>query len=495
MQTAKDSYARVRMMRTENPPSSMDEYLLNWETFFDDYAAEIDKWHRKNAGYHKAIASLATFYIPAGARVLELGSGNGDLLAALNPSEGLGIDISGEMVRLAASKYPRLRFQQMAAENLDLPGKTFDYIILSDLTGYLYDILLVFKRLRSVCHSRTRIVVNWYSRLWQPVLTLAEKLRLKYPQPLLNWTTPADIKNLLHLAGFEVVVGQPHVLLPLRVPLLSKCANRYFAHVRGLSWLCLSNWVIARPTALASGRASSRVSVICPCRNEAGNIEHIARRLPSMGSHVELIFVEGHSKDDTVQECHRVAAATPEKDIKVLVQKGKGKGDAVRLGFSQANGDILMILDADLSVAPEDLPAFYNALMSGKGEFINGSRLVYAKDPKAMRFLNLLGNKFFAFLLSCVLGQPVKDTLCGTKVLYRNDYKRIADGRGYFGEFDPFGDFDLLFGAAKLNLRIVEIPVRYHERVYGTTNISRFTHGWLLLRMSMLAARKLFFIP
>ena len=301
MQTARDSYARVRMMRTENPPSSMDEYLLNWETFFDDYAAEIDKWHRKNAGYHKAIASLATFYIPSGARVLELGSGNGDLLAALNPSEGLGIDISGEMVRLAASKYPRLRFQQMAAENLDLPGKTFDYIILSDLTGYLYDILLVFERLRSVCHSRTRIVVNWYSRLWQPVLTLAEKLRLKYPQPLLNWTTPADIKNLLHLAGFEVVVGQPHLLLPLRVPLLSKFANRYFAHVRGLSWLCLSNWVVARPTALASGRASSRVSVICPCRNEAGNIEHIARRLPSMGSHVELIFVEGHSKDDTLK--------------------------------------------------------------------------------------------------------------------------------------------------------------------------------------------------
>ena len=252
MQTAKEGYARVRTMRNENPPSSMDEYLRNWESFFDDYAAEIDKWHRKNAGYHKAIASLATFYIPSGARVLELGSGNGDLLASLNPAEGLGIDISGEMVRLAAAKYPRLKFQQMAAENLDLPGKTFDYIILSDLTGYLYDILLVFERLRAVCHSRTRIVVNWYSKLWQPVLTLAEKLGLKYPQPLLNWTTPADIRNLLHLAGFEVVLGQPHLLLPMHVPLLSKFANRYLAHVRGLSWLCLSNWVVARPTGLPS---------------------------------------------------------------------------------------------------------------------------------------------------------------------------------------------------------------------------------------------------
>jgi SAM-dependent methyltransferase len=494
VQTVSQNYARARMMRADNPPSSVDEYLRKWGKFFDDYAAQVDHWHEKNPGYHAAIASLARFYIAPGARVLELGSGNGDLLAALNPSEGCGIDISRAMVRLASSKYPHLKFEHMAAENFDLPGKTFDYIILSDLTGYLYDILLVFKRLRTVCHSRTRIVVNWYSRLWQPVLTLAEKLKFKYPQPLLNWTTPADIKNLLHLAGFEVVAGQPHLLLPLRVPVLSNFANRYLAHVRGISWLCLSNWVIARPTDTAA-RGSLRVSVICPCRNEAGNIEQIVRRLPSMGSHVELIFVEGHSKDNTLQECLRAADNTPEKDIKVLVQNRQGKGDAVRLGFSHANGDILMILDADLSVAPEDLPAFYNALVSGKGEFINGSRLVYAKDPKAMRFLNLLGNKFFAFLLSCVVGQPVKDTLCGTKVLYRNDYERIAHGRAYFGEFDPFGDFDLLFGAAKLNLRIVEIPVRYHERLYGSSNISRFAHGWLLLRMSAVAARKLFFIP
>jgi SAM-dependent methyltransferase len=391
-------------MRAESPPSSMDEYLRNWELFFDEYAAQTDEWHRRNAGYHQAIASLASFYIPSGARVLELGSGNGDLLASVNPAEGYGIDISGEMVRLAAAKYPRLRFEQMAAENLAQPGKTFDYIILSDLTGYLYDILLVFERLRTVCHPRTRIVVNWYSKLWHPVLTLAEKLGLKYPQPLLNWTTPADIRNLLQLAGFEVVLGQPHLLLPKRVPILSRLANRYLAHVRGFRWLCLSNWVIARPVGLPARQPAPRVSVICPCRNEAGNIEHIARRLPSMGSHVELIFVEGHSKDETLKECLRVAAGTPEKDIKVLTQEGKGKGDAVRLGFSQASGDILMILDADLSVAPEDLPAFYRALVSGKGEFVNGSKAGLCQGSQGDAVSQSGGQQVFCFLAELRLG-------------------------------------------------------------------------------------------
>jgi SAM-dependent methyltransferase len=483
----------VQTVRAEDPPRSMDDYLRSWEAFFDHYASQVDDWHRRNAGYHEAIASLAEFYTLPGARVLEVGSGNGDLLAAVKPSYGLGIDISGEMVRLAGAKYPSLKFERMSGERLDLPGEQFDFIILSDLVGYLYDIRLVLERLRSLCHSRTRLIINWYSRLWQPVLAFAERVGLKYPQPLINWTTVEDIDNLLHLTGFEAIQRRGHILLPTQTPIVASVANRYLAHLPGFRWLCLTNWMIARPVDLPVPEKPPRVSVVCPCRNEAGNIQEIVERLPEMGSHTELIFVEGHSKDDTLGECRRVAMHSA-GDIKTFTQSGRGKGDAVRLGFSQASGDILMILDADLSVAPEDLPQFYNALVSGKGEFINGSRLVYAKDPKAMRFLNLLGNKFFALLLTRILGQPVKDTLCGTKVLYRTDYERIAGGRAYFGDFDPFGDFDLLFGAAKQNLRIVEIPIRYRQRTYGTTNISRFTHGWLLIQMSARAAHKLLFI-
>lgn len=481
-------------VRKDKLPTRMAEHLTELEEFFDHYSASVEKWRKRNQGYHRNISSLSKFYIPASARVLEIGSGTGDLLAATAPRRGLGIDISPEMVRMAASRHPDLEFRCMPAEFLDLEGETFDYLILSDLTGFLYDIRLVLERLRSACHAQTRIIIHWYSLLWQPILALSERLGLKYPLPILNWTTKEDLDNLLYLADFEVLQTRQHILLPKRVPLLAAFLNRFLAPLPLIRQFALTNWVVARPMRLAGDHPTPSVSVICPCRNEAGNIQQIVDRLPNMGSHTELIFVEGHSSDNTLDECRRVAAATLDKDIKVLVQEGRGKGDAVRLGFAQATGDILMILDADISVAPEDLTDFYEALVNGKGDFINGCRLVYAMDTKAMRFLNLWGNKFFALLLSKLMGQPVKDSLCGTKVLWRSTYLELAAGRSYFGEIDPFGDFDLLFGAAKLNLKITDIPVRYRQRVYGSTNINRFADGSLLLRMCAKAAAKLFFI-
>jgi SAM-dependent methyltransferase len=484
----------ARDVRKDKLPTHMGEHLKGLGEFFDHYAESVEKWRRRNAGYHRTIASLCRFYVPASARVLEIGSGTGDLLASTSPRRGLGIDISPEMVRLAATKHPDLEFRCMAAEFLDLEGEQFDYIILSDLVGFLYDIRLVFERIRSACHAQTRLVIHWYSRLWQPVLSLAERTGLKYPLPILNWTTREDLANLLHLADFEVLQNRSHVLLPKHVPLLTRFANRFLAPLPVIRHFALTNWVVARPMRLVAEGRTPSVSVICPCRNEAGNIQQIVDRLPIMGSHTELIFVEGHSRDNTLDECRRVAASEIDKDIRVLVQEGRGKGDAVRLGFAKATGDILMILDADISVAPEDLVDFYEALVTGKGDFINGCRLVYAMDPRAMRFLNLLGNKFFALLLSKLMGQPVKDSLCGTKVLWRKTYLEIAAGRTYFGDLDPFGDFDLLFGAAKLNLKIIDIPVRYRQRTYGSTNIHRFADGRLLLRMCRKAAAKLFFI-
>jgi glycosyltransferase involved in cell wall biosynthesis len=234
---------------------------------------------------------------------------------------------------------------------------------------------------------------------------------------------------------------------------------------------------------------------VIPARNESGNIENAITRLPKLGKNTEIIFIEGDSTDDTwdkIQEIQKKYSST--HDIKIGKQKGKGKADAVREGFRIATCDILMILDADLTMPPEDMPKFYEAMASGKGDFINGSRLVYPMESEAMRFLNLLGNRFFSLAFTWLLGQKFKDTLCGTKVIFRHDYHRLVKNQKYFGSFDPFGDFDLIFGAHKLNLKIVEIPIRYKERTYGSTNISRFKHGIILLRMCSFAARKIKFI-
>lgn len=251
--------------------------------------------------------------------------------------------------------------------------------------------------------------------------------------------------------------------------------------------------MIARPEN-ACIETQPTVSVVVPARNEAGNIPSIFNRLPGMGSGTELVFVEGHSKDDTAATIEREIVKHEDWSCKFLQQTGEGKADAVRLGFKNATGDILMILDADLTVPPEDLPRFYQALVSGKGEFINGVRLIYPMERQAMRFANLLGNKFFSLAFSWLIGQPIKDTLCGTKVFWRTDYEKIAANRSYFGDFDPFGDFDLIFGAAKLSLKITDLPIRYRERTYGTTNIQRWKHGWLLLKMVWFAAIRLKFI-
>ena len=237
------------------------------------------------------------------------------------------------------------------------------------------------------------------------------------------------------------------------------------------------------------------VSVVIPCRNERGNVAAAVERTPAMGRHTELIFVEGHSTDGTAEAIEAAIRAHPQRAISLLSQGERaGKGDAVRLGFAHAKGDVLMILDGDLTVRPEDLPKFLDALVAGHGELINGSRLVYQRPQQAMRVLNVLGNKVFSWLFSFLLDQRFRDTLCGTKVLLRSDYQRIAANRAYFGDFDPFGDFDLLFGAARLNLKIAELPVRYLERSYGSTNIQRFRHGWLLFRMCLLAMRRIKFV-
>jgi len=456
---------------------------------FDRLAPERESWQRRASCYYNDQRRYLRFLIPEGMRVLEIGCGLGDQLAALKPRRGLGIDLSEAMVKEASRRHPELEFLIGDGEALAL-DETFDVILLVDVVGHVLDIEATLKQLRRCCTPTTRVVIAYYNFLWGPFLGLLEQMGLKMPQEEQNWLSPADIRNLLRLADFEVVKAERRLLMPAGIPILSSIANRLLAHLPGLNQLCFCHYMVARMRTSAVLDAQA-VSIIIPCRNEKGNIEGAITRLPAFGRHQEVIFVDGHSTDGTLDEIQRVIAQYPEKNIKFLMQDGTGKGDAVRKGFAHSTGDILMILDADLTMPPEDLPKFYDAIASGKGEFINGSRLVYPMEHEAMRYLNLLGNKLFSMAFSWLLGERIKDTLCGTKVLFRRDYERIVANRSYFGEFDPFGDFDLLFGASKLNLKILEVPIRYQERTYGTTNIHRFTHGWLLLKMTLYGFFKL----
>jgi SAM-dependent methyltransferase len=471
-----------------------DAYTATRQAHWDELAEASPEGSFFGRRYRKQLQAIYSFLIPPGQRVLEIGCGRGDLLAAVKPAQGVGLDLSARMVDQARERHPHLTFLQGDAHSLPL-AKPFDVIILSDLVNDLWDVEQVLHQLHGVLSPRGRVILNFHSNLWQFPAWLGRRLGLADRARQQNWLTSEDVANLLNLTDFEVIRHWGEILLPARVPLLSGLCNRVLARVWPFRLAALTNFVIARPSPRRQVPvAEPKVSVIVPARNEAGNIAAIFDRVPEMGRETELIFVEGHSSDDTRARIEAEMAARPGRNCKLIVQTGRGKGDAVRAGFAAATGDVLMILDADMTVAPEDLPRFYHALVSGRGDFINGVRLVYPMERRAMRFLNLVGNKFFSMAFSWLLGQPVKDTLCGTKVLWRRDYELIAANRHYFGEFDPFGDFDLLFGAAKLCAKLVDMPIRYRERTYGATNIQRWKHGWLLLRMVAFAARRIKFV-
>jgi SAM-dependent methyltransferase len=472
--------------------SGLDRYVRERTQYWEDYASGFRKWERMRRYYRQRLIDYYQFLVPPGMRVLELGCGHGDLLAALQPAYGVGIDLSETMVGRASQKYPELHFRVADAHTVTL-HETFDYVICSDLVNDLWDVQQVFENIEALCNPSTRLIINAYSRLWEIPRRIGEFWGLAKPQLGQNWLTAGDIGSLLYLADFEVVSTSSEIIWPLRTPGLNTILNRYLAKLWPFSLFAITNFLIARlkPQPKPEGQT---VSVVVPARNEAGNIRQIFDGVPEMGAGTELIFVEGHSTDGTFQRIQEEMQSHPRERVKLLQQTGKGKGDAVRLGFAHASGDVLMILDADLTVPPEDLPRFYEAWRSGKAEFVNGVRLVYPMEDKAMRFFNLAGNKLFSLAFSWLLSQKIKDTLCGTKVLGREQYEVIASNRSYFGEMDPFGDFDLIFGAAKCNLKMLDLPVRYRERTYGDTNIQRWRHGWLLVRMVLLAMRRIKFV-
>lgn len=476
----------------------MTGYIKNQLLVHHQHQNDLEKWRKRNLYYYQDLEKFYSFIVQPGTHILEIGAGTGHLLNSLWPKYGLGIDISPYVVNYSKDRFPKLEFKVASAEEFRADDY-FDYILLANTISYIENIPKALKNISNVCQPSTRVILTFHNPAWEFILKFASLIGQRMPLLSLNWLSFKDIENLLDLAGFEIISHGKRMLFPKRLPLLSQIINQIMAPLPFFNWFCLTEHIVAR-TRLNSKKAEVNLramscSIIIPARNEAGNIESCITRLTKIGSHTEIIFVEGNSTDNTWAEIKRVQEAYGHQwDIKAYQQWGRGKGDAVRLGFEQATGDILIILDSDLTVQPEDLNHFFEAIASGHCELANGCRLIYPVSRTAMPQLNRIANRFFAWLLSYLLNTKIKDSLCGTKAISRENYFKIARHRSYFGDFDPFGDFDLLFGAAKLGLKIKDIPVRYFSRTYGRSNIHHFKEGLTLLKMCWVAARKIKFI-
>lgn len=448
----------------------------------DSVAEHRDDWIHSNRYYYDRIKRLLRFIVEPGRRVLDVRCETGHLLAAVEPARGVGVEIGHAMVEQASRNYPALQFVQADPEELNLNEK-FDYILFNHIFDTI-DILRALVQIRRHCNPQTRLLVINYNQLWQPILETASKLGLRSRCVEPNWVSEYDVTGFLKLAGFRALRTHRLFFFPKWMPLLSALLNDFVAKLPGLRRLCMMQIIVARPQPEPEREHDVTVSVVIPCRNEHGNVRPAIERIPNMGKNTEIIFCDDKSTDGTADEVRRMQALHPERDIRLVDGPGICKAENVWTGFRAARGDVLMIVDADLAVMPEELPDFLRILVNHRGEFINGSRLVYPMQEKAMKFANMVGNKVFGLAFSFLLDQRIKDTLCGTKVLWRKDWQRMERILGSWGIRDLWGDYELLFGASRLHLEIVEVPVHYQERIHGVTKMTRvFSNGLRMLRI------------
>ena len=489
-ETAADPSARTAEdLRRENwGPAALEERRERTRRHLAAIAPRREVWINRNRYYYRLLSRLLRFIVEPDKSVLAIRCGTAKLLKAARPRRGKGVDISEEILGIARRRNPPFEFARGFPDKdefheLFSADEKFDYILFHEI-GDTVDVLRALHNLKPRCARHTRLVIINYNHLWEPLVSFAEWLGMKVPRTEQNWLSLADIRNLLRLAGFEALETHRIVLLPKYVPVLSTLLNRFVARLPLLSKLCMTQVVVARLLPPPIKPANLSVSVIVPCKDERGNIEDAVRRMPQLGRDTEIIFCDDRSTDGTPEEVMRVRETYPQRNVRLEYGPGVCKSKNVWTGFNAAKGDILMILDADLTTMPEELSYFMGVIASGQAEFVNGSRLIYPVPKGAMHGANMLGNKFFSLAFTYLLGQRVKDTLCGTKVLWRSDWERIKPMLGSWGTEDRWGDYELLFGAAKLNLKILDLPVHYQERIYGTTKMTKvLRNGLIMLKM------------
>jgi ubiquinone/menaquinone biosynthesis C-methylase UbiE len=444
------------------------------KAYFDRIAPVWDYWHDRNQFYHTGMSKIVQGMVPPRMAVLELGSGTGGLLAALQPSCGVGLNVAQELTERARQKYPQFEFYTTDVDQVKAPDNFFpQYLVMTNLLDYVYDVWDQLENLKPLIGDGALLVIATNNPLWAPILRFASKVGMRMPDSPRNFITNKDIRSILNLQGFDVVEEGLALPVPKRIPIVGDILNAILPELPLLRFTSSIQYIAVRSRVT---RPSLSCSVIVPCHNEEGNIAECVRRIPDMGTWTEIVVVDDGSTDQTRQRVREIMR-TDSRVRLIGFDHNQGKANAVRAGFEAARGDVLMILDADMAVMPEDLPKFFKPLQSGNADFVNGTRLVYPMEDRAMRIANFLGNKAFCYLASWIIRQRVSDTLCGTKALFKRDYMRMP-----MGGKERWGDFDLLFGGARLRLRILEIPVHYQERRAGVSKMRAMREGWRFLR-------------
>lgn len=450
---------------------------------FDAIAKDYDYYKKKNGYYHTQIKKFYKQIIPEGSSVLEVGCATGDLLDYLKPSYGLGIDISRNMIEEAKRKHPGLDLVHGEISSI-FARSDFDFIILSNLLDYIDDIYTFFVSLKRWMGEYTKLIINHNNPLWAPLIRIGAKFWLRTADAKRNFVTLRDACNLLEVLDFDISEKGFRLILPIYIPVVSHLVNKLFPRLYGINNFSSLQYIICRKRQLASKKKQLSCTVVIPCHNEEQNLVECVRRVSSPGSFTEIIIVDDGSIDNTFQIAKQISEQDPRVRA-IRLEKNLGKGNAVKVGFDNARGDVLIILDADMTVAPEDIPKFFNTIADGAAEFVNGTRMIYPMEKKAMKFLNFFGNKMFGVITSIILGQRNTDVLCGTKALLKRHYKYIKI------EDCKWGDFDLLYGAAKLKLKLVEMPVHYKKRVSGSSKMKAIKHGIGMIRSCFLMFWKL----
>tara|TARA_B110000977_G_scaffold125183_1_gene160299 strand:+ start:1495 stop:2904 length:1410 start_codon:yes stop_codon:yes gene_type:complete len=346
----------------------------------------------------------------------------------------------------------------------------FDHIVIADIEHQKF-ITKNLIDLNEKIDNECRVIVLSKSIFWSTLINFYKKIKNIGPDKN-NFLPYSNLRKIFLNTNFEIVKNEKIIFFPFQFSLLTKFINQIF-RFPVLNFFCMINLTVLKKVQKKNYQAEGKkISFIIPCKNEGGNIKFFYEKIINSTINAEFLFGNDNSSDNTLDEIKKLQQAIPNKEIKIYDGPGVCKSENVYKGINLASGEIILIYDADLTVSFDDLVNSINLLLKTDADFINCTRMIMPQQKNAMKFLNFYGNLFFAFLFSILFKQKITDTLCGTKIFFKKDWEQIKKYNNTWGAKDLWGDFDLLLGAYKNNLKIVENPISYTDRKEDETKMT-----------------------